>query len=85
MNPAFAKRSADGSAASEYGMDRRALHASTQSREFLKGDSLENVGFHRRGRATLYQQIEGLLQAWVFQCYDFTCFDTENRCICLSS
>ncbi|CAH2267627.1 jg27899 [Pararge aegeria aegeria] len=63
VNPAFAKRSVDGSdVAQEYKIDRRNMHASKHTRKFLKGDYMENVGFHRRGRATLYQHIEGLLQ-----------------------
>ncbi|XP_034833579.1 uncharacterized protein [Maniola hyperantus] len=62
VNPAFAKRSVDGYVPHEYKIDRREMHASKHTREFLKGDLLENVEFHRRGRATLYRHIEGLLQ-----------------------
>ncbi|XP_023936356.2 uncharacterized protein LOC112044669 [Bicyclus anynana] len=63
VNPAFAKRSVDGSnAAHEYKIDRRELHASRHTREFLKRDQMENIGFHRHGRATLYRHVEGLLQ-----------------------
>ncbi|XP_046966892.1 uncharacterized protein LOC124534895 [Vanessa cardui] len=60
VNPAFAKRSVDEMVSPEFKIDRKQMHASKHTREFLKGAHLDKVDFHRSSRARLYQQIEAL-------------------------
>ncbi|CAH0718160.1 unnamed protein product, partial [Brenthis ino] len=62
VNPAFAKRSVDEMVSPEFKIDRKQMHASKHTREFLKGG--HSVDFHRSSRAGLYQQIEALLQGF---------------------